>query len=81
MNMIKLVVFDLDGTLAPVGKSILPETLKRIKEIEERGIQIAICSGKPPFYLCGVMRQAGIANPVLVGENGAVIQHPLGSRF
>ena len=72
--MIKLVVFDLDGTLAPVGKSILPETLKRIKEIEERGIQIAICSGKPPFYLCGVMRQAGIANPVLVGENGAVIQ-------
>lgn len=72
--MIKLIVFDLDSTLAEVGKGMLSETLKRLKEIENKGIQIAICSGKPTFYLCGFMRQAELASPILVGENGAVIQ-------
>lgn len=72
--MIKLIVFDLDNTLAPVGKGILPETIEKLKEIEKSGIRIAICSGKPTFYTCGLMRQVGLADPVLVGENGAVIQ-------
>lgn len=72
--MIKLIVFDLDNTLAPVGKGILPETIEMLKEIEKSGIKIAICSGKPTFYTCGVMRQVGLDNPILIGENGAVIQ-------
>lgn len=72
--MIRLIVFDLDNTLAKVGKGILPETLLLLKEIEKKGIQIAICSGKPVFYLCGLMRQAELTDPILVGENGAVIQ-------
>ena len=72
--MIKLVVFDLDNTLAVVGKAILPETIEMLKQIEKSGIRIAICSGKPTFYTCGVMRQAGLDDPILIGENGAVIQ-------
>jgi len=72
--MIKLIVFDLDNTLAPVGKGILPETVEVLKEIEKSGIKIAICSGKPTFYTCGVMRQVELDDPILIGENGAVIQ-------
>lgn len=72
--MIKLIVFDLDNTLAPVGKGILPETIERLKAIEKSGIQIAICSGKPTFYTCGLMRQVELDDPILIGENGAVIQ-------
>ena len=72
--MIKLIVFDLDNTLAPVGKGILPETIQMLKEIEKSGIKIAICSGKPTFYTCGVMRQVELDDPILIGENGAVIQ-------
>lgn len=72
--MIKLIVFDLDNTLAPVGKGILPETIEKLREIEKYGIRIAICSGKPTFYSCGVMRQAELKDPILIGENGAVIQ-------
>lgn len=72
--MIKLIVFDLDNTLAPVGKGILPETIEKLKEIEQSGIRIAICSGKPTFYTCGLMRQIELEDPILVGENGAVIQ-------
>ncbi len=72
--MSKLVVFDLDGTLAELGRGILPEDLALLRCLERRGAVIAICSGKPTYYLCGFMRQAGLKAPVLVGENGAVIQ-------
>ena len=72
--MYKLIVFDLDGTLAALGKGIIPEDLALLRELEENGARIAICSGKPTYYLCGLMRQVGLRAPVLVGENGAVIQ-------
>lgn len=72
--MIKLIVFDLDGTLAQLGKGILPEDLLLLHQLEDAGARIAICSGKPTYYLCGLMRQVGLKAPVLVGENGAVIQ-------
>ena len=72
--MVKLIVFDLDGTLAALGKGIEPENLGRLHALEDAGARIAVCSGKPTYYLCGFMRQVGLKAPVLVGENGAVIQ-------
>lgn len=72
--MIKLIVFDLDGTLAKLGKGIIPQDLMLLRELENRGVRIAICSGKPTYYLCGFMRQVELQQPILVGENGAVIQ-------
>ena len=72
--MYKLIVFDLDGTLAALGKGILGEDLAALRALEDAGARIAICSGKPTYYLCGFMRQVGLRAPVLVGENGAVIQ-------
>ncbi len=72
--MYKLIVFDLDGTLAALGKGVEPENLGMLHALEEAGARIAICSGKPTYYLCGFMRQVGLKAPVLVGENGAVIQ-------
>ena len=72
--MIKLVVFDLDGTLAELGQGVTPENLALLKKLEATGVRIAICSGKPTYYLCGFMRQLGLRAPILVGENGAVIQ-------
>jgi len=72
--MIRLIVFDLDGTLAQLGKGILPEDLALLHRLESAGARIAICSGKPTYYLCGLMRQVGLSAPILVGENGAVIQ-------
>jgi len=70
----KLIVFDLDGTLAPVGKGTTQENLRYLYELEEKGYRIAICSGKPTYYLCGYARQLELKAPILVGENGAVIQ-------
>lgn len=72
--MHRLLVFDLDGTLAGIGKEILPEDVEELHRLERSGYRIAICSGKPVSYLCGFMRQVGLEEPILIGENGAVFQ-------
>ena len=72
--MAKLIFFDLDGTLAEIGKGMLPETVDALKKLEENGHSIAVCSGKPMYYLCGMLRQIGLKAPILVGESGADIQ-------
>ena len=72
--MHRLIAFDLDGTLAPIGKGIETEDIKLLRNIESSGIKIAVCSGKPIYYLCGMFRQVGLAEPILIGENGAAFQ-------
>lgn len=72
--MMKLAIFDLDGTLAPIARPIPEHILDGLRILEARGVRIALCSGKPIYYLCGVMRQAGLRSPILLGENGAAMQ-------
>ena len=72
--MVRLLVFDLDSTLAPLGKGIGEKELELFRKIEKKGVRIAVCSGKTCDYLCGFMRQVGLEDPILIGENGAVIR-------
>lgn len=72
--MVRLLVFDLDSTLAPLGLGIGKKELELFRKIEKNGVRIAICSGKTCDYLCGFMRQVGLRDPILIGENGAVIR-------
>lgn len=72
--MHKVLVFDLDGTLAKVGKSMEGVDVEKLIELEKMGYDITICSGKPSYYLCGFARQLGLQNPILIGENGATFQ-------
>ena len=72
--MVRMIIFDLDSTLAPIGLGMGEEELKLFRELEETGVKVAICSGKTCDYLCGFMRQVGLKAPILIGENGAVIR-------
>ncbi len=76
--MKKLITFDLDGTLAPIGKPIGSDTVKLLHKLADTGAHIAIASGKPTYYLCGLLRQAGLPDAILVGENGAAIEFGVG---
>lgn len=69
-----IIFFDLDGTLAPVGLPVSRETANGLRELERRENRIALCSGKPAYYLCGLLRQLGLKQPAIAGENGAAIQ-------
>lgn len=66
-NKIKLLVFDLDSTLAPVGKGMEEEDLKLFRSLEKSGKRIAVASGKTCDYLCGFLRQVGLRNPIMIG--------------
>ena len=72
--MKKLIVFELDGTLAEQGKEIEPHIIYALKELENSGKLVALCSGKPAFYLTGLLRQIGLKNQIIIGENGAEVQ-------
>ena len=71
---IKLLVFDLDSTLAPIGQGMGEEELSYLRKLNKTGIHIAVASGKSCDYLCGFLRQAGLADVAMIGENGAVIR-------
>lgn len=72
--MLKLLVFDLDSTLAPIGRGMEEENVNRLRELEKKGVKIAVCSGKSCDYLCGFLRQLGLSDPIMIGENGASLR-------
>ena len=44
--MIKLIASDLDGTLAHADGSIPKETFSCVRELEEKGIQFVVATGR-----------------------------------
>lgn len=72
--MKRLLIFDLDGTLCPYNGPMTTEDIEALRQLEREGYKIAVCSGKPVYYLCGFMRQVGLVEPILAGENGSMIQ-------
>ena len=70
----KILVFDLDGTLCQLGKGMHPEDAALLRQLEEKGHTIVVCSGKTTYYLCGFLRQVGLKDPIMVGENGCAVQ-------
>lgn len=67
---IKLLAFDIDNTLAQINQPILDETVQALRNFEKQGLTIAFVSGKPAIYIAGLVRQVGLQNPVIIGENG-----------
>ena len=69
-----IIFFDLDGTLAPVGLPVPEAVADGMRCLEQNGHRVAVCSGKPLAYLCGMLRQIGLKQPLMAGENGAAVQ-------
>lgn len=73
--MIKLVIFDIDNTLAKSNEPIEGAVISFLRKIESSHIRIALISGKPTVYISGMARQIGLLNPIISGENGAYIHY------
>jgi len=71
--MLQLVVLDLDGTLADLNTPIQPKTIELLQKLQKDEIKLVLASGKPTSYLAGLVRQSGLDNIILVGDNGGVI--------
>lgn len=73
--MIKFIGFDVDNTLCELNSKIKDSTLNYLHELKDRGVKIAFISGKPAIYLCGFVRQLGLSDITVIGENGAEIYY------
>lgn len=47
----KIVFFDIDGTLLNKDNVIPDSTKKAVKQLQENGIYVAIATGRAPFML------------------------------
>lgn len=69
---IRLMAFDLDGTLLDERKKVPERNARALRECERRGIKLMICSGRAFEVQAGFARDIGIA-PILASANGARI--------
>jgi len=73
--MKKTLLFDVDGTIAYTNKGITSSVLQEIKRLSS-SYNIGFVSGKPIQYLYGLVREAGLTNIFLIGENGGSMVYP-----
>ncbi len=71
----KMIVFDIDGTLAPYDEPISVHTAEMLHSLRDKGIKITIASGKNISYVMGFMRGIGLPLDAGIGENGAVFYY------
>jgi len=67
----KLIAFDIDGTIALHNEKMEQRTKDLLIELEKRGNQILITSGKTVDYIAGFVRQIGLEKPIICGGNGS----------
>jgi hydroxymethylpyrimidine pyrophosphatase-like HAD family hydrolase len=71
--MLQLVAMDLDGTLAEFDNPIKSTTLELLQQLQKVGVKLVLTSGKSASYLAGLVRQSGLKEIIIVGDNGGVI--------
>ena len=69
-NIKKLYVFDIDNTLCESNKGMNSKTIELLKELQANNSAIVFASGKPAAYIAGFIRQSGLKNVWIIGENG-----------
>lgn len=65
----KIVFFDIDGTLLNTSHTIPPSTCEAIRQLREKGVHVAIATGRSPYHLLPVARELDIDS--YVGFNGS----------
>jgi Cof subfamily protein (haloacid dehalogenase superfamily) len=76
----KIVFFDIDGTLLNTSHEIPQSTCQAVQQLKERGVHVAIATGRSPYHLMPVAEQLGIDSFVSFNGSytvfrGEVIRH------
>ncbi|RCI03019.1 hypothetical protein CU098_001957 [Rhizopus stolonifer] len=72
---IKLVASDLDGTLLGNfnGGTMTERTVKSLQDLENKGIQIVLASGRPPRSFFPLAAKANLKRPIIISCNGGLV--------
>lgn len=68
----KLIAIDLDGTLLTSKKVISEENAAAIKECQEKGHVVTICTGRSIIDVQKLLHEANLKCPI-IAENGAIL--------
>lgn len=66
-----VLVFDVDGTLAPFRETMDRSVSEGLYRLEQAGHTVVLASGKPCGVLEGMARGIGLSDPIVIGENGS----------
>ncbi|WP_127532847.1 Cof-type HAD-IIB family hydrolase [Paenibacillus kobensis] len=69
----KIVFFDIDGTLVNEDKQIPQDTINALRELKSSGVEIAIATGRAPYFFKPISELLGIDS--YVSLNGAYVVH------
>lgn len=69
----KLIAIDLDGTLLSLHNQISKENIEALRNAQNAGHVIMICSGRAPEDIEQILKQAEFSCPV-AGSNGTVVK-------
>ncbi|HDX9576644.1 TPA: Cof-type HAD-IIB family hydrolase [Bacillus pseudomycoides] len=79
----KIVFFDIDGTLLDHNKEIPKSTKEAVRRLQEKGIHVAIATGRAPFMFGDIRKELNIHNYVsfngqyVVFEDEVIYKNPL----
>ncbi|HET7657167.1 MAG TPA: Cof-type HAD-IIB family hydrolase [Bacillales bacterium] len=79
----KMVFFDLDGTLLDGENRIVPSAKEAIRELKEKGVIVAIATGRAPFMFAHIREELSIDSYVsfngqfVVKEGEPIYKNPL----
>ncbi|RYL93602.1 Cof-type HAD-IIB family hydrolase [Sporolactobacillus sp. THM19-2] len=77
--MIKLIAMDMDGTLLNSHNEIGWENLKAMRYARSKGVSLTIASGRAPFDVMNLLKEADIEAHV-IGGNGSTL-HTLDGKL
>ncbi|CAM2836812.1 sugar-phosphatase [Fructilactobacillus fructivorans] len=73
---IKLIAIDIDGTLLNEKNQLAPATIEAITEARQRGIKVALCTGRPITGVKPYLNKLGIDgnDEYAITYNGALVE-------
>lgn len=79
MNNIKAIFMDLDGTVLTSEHKVSENLIKKLRELEAKGVKIFIATGRTFSSSKPFVEMLGIKNPV-INYNGGRVINPLNSE-
>jgi Cof subfamily protein (haloacid dehalogenase superfamily) len=77
MSEARLAVFDIDGTLVTMEKTILPSTLSAIRTLQANGVNVAIATGRNYKMAQSVIDATGIHDYVVCNGSAYFVDDQL----
>ncbi len=73
MENIKAIFMDLDGTVLTSEHKVSENLIKKLRELEERGVKIFVATGRTFTSAKPFVEMLGIKNPVITYNGGRVV--------